>query len=45
MWICIWLQILLEIKPDQITLKKYPKNEDLNFLYSFKKGEVIFFTM
>ena len=31
MWIHIWLGILLEIKAEQNTLKKYPKNEDYNF--------------
>ena len=27
----LWLRVLLEIKPEQNTLKKFPKNEDLNF--------------
>ena len=31
MWIQIWLWILLEVKQEQNTLKKYPKNEDPNF--------------
>ena len=31
MWIYIWLWVLLKVKPEQNTLKKYPKNEDLNF--------------
>ena len=31
-WIHIWLWILLEIKPEQNSLKKYPKNEDLHNL-------------
>ena len=31
MWIHIWLWILVEIKKEQNTLKKYSKNEDLDF--------------
>ena len=31
MWIHMRLRILLEIKPEENTLKKYPKNEDISY--------------
>ena len=44
-WINIWLQILLQIKPEQNTLKKYPKNQFSQSLIIFEKEKSDFFTI